>query len=227
MQRSIANFLDLDVETPGQGIDWVRTARFISKAKNYREVRKDEGFLKVRNHIKEFKQEWHKGALDTRNRIKDLFNLKKLPSPKSPILEQLSDESSLDEIKRKLWDACKGHHRLPDYASRLDYHTAYNKIPTVRYFIDLQSVYYDRMLTEGTKPKESDYFDLEYVIYLDIMDYFVTHDIHRLKCLYNSASPEIAQGLILLEDVSKLECLAPRAPYRDRLGNIRYEILNK
>lgn len=224
MQRPVADFLG--VRPPDLRFDWVRTAYFISNAKSYEEVKKDKGFLQVRNNIPEFKQRWHTGACDTRKRIKELFNLQKRPSPEDPRVTLLSEDWVHDMTRRELWEACKVHHRLPDYADTLHYLTAYKKIPTVRYFIDLQRVYYDRMLKEDTKPKESGYFDLEYVIYLDLMDYFVTND-NGLHNLYSYASREICQGCILLKDVCKLELLAPRAPFRDRVGKTRYEIRKK
>jgi hypothetical protein len=232
MQRSVANFLEVDLPVTIDPLYWVTTASLISNADNLGQVRKETSFL--REYVRGFKKDWFEGACRTIDRIRGLLNPEAAPGGQEVIPESLIDESLLDEVRRQLWDetrrqlweACKGHHRLPDYANQIDYETAYSKIPTVRYFIDIQRTYYERMIEEGTKPEEADYFDLEYVIYLDLMDYFVTND-NGLHDLYSRASREICQGCILLKDVCKLELLAPRAPFRDRLGKTRYEIRKK
>lgn len=232
MQRSVANFLEVDLPVTIDPLYWVNTASLISNADNLGQVRRETGFL--REYLRGFKKDWFEGARRTIDGIRELLNPEEGVGGQEAIVEQLDDESLLDEVRhqlwdetrRQLWEACKGHHRVPDYANRLNYDIAYNKIPTVRYFIDLQNAYYDRMLKDRTEPQESDYFDLEYVIYLDLMDYFVTND-NGLHNLYSCASREICQGCILLKDVCKLELLAPRAPFRDRLGKTRYEIRKK
>jgi len=230
MQRSVANFLEVDLPVTIDPFYWVNTASLISNADNLGQVRKETSFL--REYLRGFKKDWFEGACRTIDGIRELLNPEEALGGQEEILERLTDESSLDEVRRQLWDetrrqlweACKGHHKLPDYGKQIDFDTAYSKIPTVRYFIDIQIAYYQ--LKEETKPEEGDYFDLEYVIYLDLMDYFVTND-NGLHNLYSCASREICQGCILLKDVCKLELLAPRAPFRDRVGKTRYEIRKK
>ncbi len=229
MQRSVANFLEVDLPVTIDPFYWVNTASLISNADNLGQVRKETSFL--REYLRGFKKDWFEGACRTIDGIRELLNPEEAIRGQEAIVEQLDDESLLDEVRhqlwdetrRQLWEACKGHHRVPDYANRLNYDIAYNKIPTVRYFIDLQNAYYDRMLKDRTEPQESDYFDLEYVIYLDLMDYFVTND-NGLHNLYSCASRDIGEGCILLKDVSKLDCLHPRAPYRDRLVKAQYRM---
>jgi len=223
MQRSVADYLQ--ITPPDVQFDTARIASFICNARNYEEVRKDENFLRLRNHIEEFKQDWLESAAETCNGIKTILNVRKPRDPKHRLVKSLSEDPALGLIKQKLWEACKIHHRVPDYANRLDYDTAYNRIHAVRYFIDIQRAYYDRSLKEGTKPQRGDYFDLEYAIYLSFMDYFVTHDIHRLKSLYNSASREIGQAVIVREDVSKLEYLPARAPDRHKFKQIPFRVV--
>jgi hypothetical protein len=108
----------------------------------------------------------------------------------------------------------------------LDYETAYNRIPAVRYFIDTQIAYYERTLKQGTTPKRGDYFDLEYAIYLDVMDYFITND-RGLKNLYYFASDEIGEACVLLKDVFQLGSAAPRAPNRDKLVNVPFRVVKQ
>ena len=143
------------------------------------------------------------------------MGLGKLPAPEDPILSLLSHESSSDIIRQQLWETCKIHHRLPSYANRLGHVVAYEKIAPVRYFIDIQRTYHEMMFRQGTAPDESDYFNIGHVIYLDLLDYFVTNN-NDLKGLYESASDELGNACIMLDEVSELEYLSPRAPQRGR-----------
>jgi len=210
MQRSIADYLQ--VNPPKPEFDSARIFSFIRNAKGYKEVSKDDGFLRFRDHIDKFKQDWLESATDTCSRIKGT--------------ESLRDEHLLSETKQKLWEACTIHYRLPNYGNRLQYDTAYNRIPAVRYFIDTQMAYYERTLKQGTTPKKGDYFDLEYAIYLDVMDYFITND-RGLKSLYDFASDEIGEACVLLKDVSGLGSAPPRAPNRERLVNVPFRVVKQ
>lgn len=209
MRRAVAHFWGMSL--PKLAIDWVKMVSLVPEAKSYDEVKDNVDFL--RNYLDGFKQDWIESAGDTRDRIKEALGLEKLPSPEDPILNLLSQESSSDIIRQQLWETCKIHHRLPSYANRLGYPVAYEKIASVRYFIDVERTYHERTFRQGTTPDERDYFGIGYVIYLDLLDYFLTNN-GDLKALYESASDELGNACVMLDDISELEYLSPRAPQR-------------
>jgi hypothetical protein len=211
MRRAVAHFWGMSL--PKLTIDWVKMVSLVPEAKSYDEVKDNVGFL--RDYLEGFKQDWLESAGDTRNRIKKALGLEKLPGPEDPILSLLSHESSSDLIRQQLWETCKIHHRLPSYANRLGHVVAYEKIAPVRYFIDIQRTYQEMMFRQGTTPDVSDYFNIGHVIYLDLLDYFLTNN-KKLKELYDSASDELGNACIMLDEVSELEYLSPRAPQRGR-----------
>jgi hypothetical protein len=215
MRRAIADFWGMSL--PKLTIDWVKTVSLIPTAKSHAEIEDTIGFL--RNYLEGFRQDWLECTRDTRDRLREVLGLKEMPPAGDPVLNLLSQETLPDIVKRQLWDACKLHHRLPTYANRLGHVLAYDKIPSVRYFIDVQGVYHKMILEQERAPTEADYFGIGYVIYLDLMDYFVTSD-RRLKELYGSASEELGGACILLEEVSELEFLPPRAPLKDRFQEV-------
>lgn len=211
MRRAVAQFWGMSL--PKLIIDWVKMVSLVPDAKGYDEVKDHVDFL--RNYLEGFKQDWIESAGDTRDRIKEALGLEKLPSPEDPILNLLSQESSSDIIRQQLWETCKIHHRLPSYANRLGHALAYEKIAPVRYFIDVQRSYHEMMFRQGTRPDQSDYFGIGYVLYLDLLDYLLTNN-KDLKGLYDSASDELGSACIMLDDITELEYLSPRAPQRGR-----------
>ena len=117
--------------------------------------------------------------------------------------------------RMKNWRYFCRHFRLPREVEDLSFEEAIRWFPSFLYWVDYRITYENMIIYENKKPRPSDYFDWEQLVYLNIMDYLVTNDRGLKRILRESINPELARATLGFDEF--VACLRgelppPRAP---------------
>ena len=80
---------------------------------------------------------------------------------------------------------------MPSQLEEVSFENAFARFHSFRYWVDYRITYENKIIYQNKKPKPSDYFDWEQLVYLNIMDYLVTNDEGLRKILRESINPEL------------------------------------
>lgn len=112
----------------------------------------------------------------------------------------------------KNWRYFCRHFRLPSEFEDVPFDDAIRHFPSFLYWVDYRITYENKLIYDNKKPRPSDYFDWEQLVYLNIMDYLVTNDRGLRKILEESTNPEL--GKVTLGFDEFVRCLKGGLPPR-------------
>jgi len=187
------------LEPPGLDNSFLQLMRIIVKANTYSEVK--PLVEELRSRIVDFQKNWLVLTKETIQKIKESLKSAKLD------LKKLTSLENRPARLKDLWSSFRQHFRLQDAEfGQLDWGTVNSRLPSFRYWSQIQINYMDRLLLLGHSPKESDYFDIEQTIYFDIMDYLISDD-KKLRTLVEEAKEPQLQGRVLSVEEFRLNIL--------------------
>ncbi len=172
---------------------FLQLMRIIVKATSYPGV--EPLVTELRSKIINFQKDWLVLTQETIQKIKE-----KAESDKLDIRKLISPDNRPGRIK-ELWRSFQQHFRLqePEF-TKLDWSEVYSKLPSFRYWSQIQIRYMDRLIIIGYQPKESDYFDIEQTVYFDIMDYLISDDKKLRTLLEETKKPELQGRILTVEE---------------------------
>lgn len=195
--RAVA--IEFGFPVPELAFEYIGLCRKISLAASYNEVSAE--IEREKSHLQEFKQNQvasrEQILVLARHRIRDSkISANELFSP------PLSD-NFLTPIREAIWRALTKalvlRFKFPEECQQITYQQAVLRIPSVALYCDAQIGYLYRQLVEKVKTRGGDYFDMEQVVYLDIMDYWISNDKGAWANLEKFSNKEILNRILTLE----------------------------
>jgi hypothetical protein len=198
VQRHVNSYLGLPA--PSLSIDWVTIPKMLSNSGSWAQLEKEQWFVTSKLYVENYKKQWAGSmGLVKQQILTDLKNV--TPNVRRKKLRSiLLDGSHGSLLRSKIWDAYIKRYRLSEQAKQINVESAYEIFPAIRYAMDAYLAYLKKLfINEEQKPVGGDYFDLEQVIYLDIMDFFVSDDKPLLDTLSTSLNEDFKKRCISLE----------------------------
>ncbi len=200
VQRNVKlNFLIIP-EPPSA--DFVKILREITFAKSTKQIEQIINPLKI--SAKEFVRNWTKSMQKIKEKTIQTLNIKYPTLSKKERASKFLSEPVASHLRAETWANLIRRYRLPSEATLLDWLEAYNLFPSIRYKIDVWMSYLWKIYHEGKEPDVGDYFDLEQVIYLDAMDYYISNDGSFLSLLKRSGNLELQNRCISLDEFCQM-----------------------
>lgn len=201
-------------DTHSPRLEYRDVLKAMTSAPDYNKVKDAVEFLQT--HAGDFLDNWTSYTDDRLQRYKDqlLQELNQQYKSSKDRLEAIKREfegDKLDLLRQSVWKSFVSHYRLPSRLAKSSYEEFFH-IPAVRYCINVHIAYYEKMLLQKMKARRDHYFDIEQVVYLDIMDYFITNDGQLFDLLQNRHVTEIKDRVLKFDNIGMLHNLEPRAP---------------
>jgi hypothetical protein len=221
VQRHVNSYLGLSA--PSLSINWITIPKMLSNSGSWTQLEKEQWFVTSKLYVENYKKQWAKSMdLVKQQILTDLKNVAPIGRRKN-LLPILLDGSQDSLLRSKMWDACIKRYKLSEQARQIDVESAYNIFPAIRYAMVAYIAYVKKLFINKKRPVGADYFDLEQVIYLDIMDFFVSDDESFLNTLSTLLNEDLKKRCISLERFCEmLGCQLPASCAPNPIRMIKY-----
>lgn len=163
VRRVTANIFGITTPLPNR--NFIDLCFKIANSKQYEDIKYEVENLK--SYVKKFEDSWLESTVTTKDFALSLGESK---------LQQFRRPEVADLRLLHLWKAFCTRFPVVAETKSLSVDQALGKLPSFREWVDVHVIYQDQMIFEGRNPKKQDYLDLEQVVYLNIIDYFVTEE---------------------------------------------------
>ncbi len=181
VQRRIRKHFRLTNRQPNT--EWVNLPWLLSRAKSWSEA---EDLVKpIKDYAFRYKKYWLDSVNEMIRRAHLLHNRIIAKGIYKNAEDMYDSLQFFVSFTRSMWKACIKHFNLPYNSGSISAEFAREQFYSFRYWMDFLYNYYRKITVKGTKPRQSDYFDIEQSIYLNIMDYWVSDDPKARRCMKN------------------------------------------